>query len=121
MNAVVLVDTVNTINTINTINTVYTVGGWGRFELLSVKLTITCPETLGSLLWSDVTLRLGHHLVANLELSDCGATQERRVEVDMEMTGLNLIGCATERSLVKTHALNLVSHSVANAAVVDLL
>ena len=86
MNADILVDPVDPVDTIDTmytvyavyavyaIYTVYTVGGWGRFELLPVKLTITCSETLGSLLWGDVTLRLGHHLVANLELADSGAS-----------------------------------------------
>jgi hypothetical protein len=77
MNADILVDPVDPVDTIDTMYTVYavyTVGGWGRFELLSVKLTITCSETLGSLLWGDVALRLGHHLVANLELADSGAS-----------------------------------------------
>jgi hypothetical protein len=103
------VDTVNTIDTVHAVYAIYAVGGWGRFELLPVKLSITCPKTLCSLLWGDVTLRLGHHLVANLEFADCGTSQERRVEVDVEMAGLNLISCATERSLVKTHALILLA------------
>ena len=109
MNVDVLVDTIDTIDTIDTVHTVYAVGGWRRFELLPVKLTITSPETLCSLLWGDVTLRLGHHLVANLELADSGASQQRRVEVDVEVTGLNLVGSASERGLMETHALILLA------------
>ena len=46
-----------------------------RFELLSVKFAAACPQALCSLFRSDVTLGLGHHLVADLELADCGASQ----------------------------------------------
>ena len=92
------------VDTIDTIDTIDTVRQWCMLELLTVKLAVTGAKTLCSLLRSDVALRLCQHLVADLELSDCGATQKRGVEVDVEMAGLDLVGCACERSLVNTHA-----------------
>jgi hypothetical protein len=73
-------------------------------ELLAVKLAIAGAEALCSLLRGDVALRLCEHLVADLELPDCGATQKRGVEVDVEVAGLDLVDCTCERSLVNAHA-----------------
>ena len=92
------------------IDTVYAVGDWRGLKLLAVKLAATGAQALCSLLRSDVALRLGHHLVADLELTNGGTSQEGRVEMDVEMAGLDLVDCACERSLVKTHACILVSY-----------
>jgi hypothetical protein len=86
------------------IDTVYTVGDWCGLKLLAVQLAATGAQALCGLLRGDVALRLGHHLVSNLELANGGTSQERRVEVDVEVAGLDLVGCARERSLMEAHA-----------------
>jgi hypothetical protein len=88
------------------VDTVYAIRAWRMLQPSAVKLATTGAQALGGLLWSDVALGLGHHLIADLELADSSAAQEWWVEVDVEVAGLDLIGCACERSLMETHAWN---------------
>jgi hypothetical protein len=90
--SVVAIDTVNTI--------------WLRrtLQLLAVQLASASSETLCSLLGSYVALRLGKHLVADLELTDRSASEQRWKEVDVEVTALDLFRRASQGRLMYTHA-----------------
>ena len=56
------------------------------------------------MLGRDVALGFGHEFIADEEFADGGTAEERRVEVDVEVTGFDFVGSAGERSLVETHA-----------------
>jgi len=66
----------------------------------SVQWTAASAQSRRGLLRSDVALRLGHHLVANQELPHCGATEKRRIEVDVKVTCFDLLIRAIEWCLV---------------------
>jgi membrane-bound lytic murein transglycosylase MltF len=87
-----------------TIDTINTIRRRRTLQLLAVKLGSAIPETLCSLLGSDVALRFGEHFVADLELTDGSAPEQRWEEVDMEMTALDLFRRASQGRLMYTHA-----------------
>jgi hypothetical protein len=90
--SVVAIDTINTIRLRRAL------------QLLAVQLASASSETLCSLLRSDVALRLGKHLVADLELTDRSAPEQRWEEVDVEVTALDLFRRASQGRLMYTHA-----------------
>lgn len=78
-------------------------------QVLAVKLSAAVSESGSSLLGSDVALRLCHHLVTNQELAHSSAAKKRRIEVDVEVASIDLLGSAFEWCLVKTHACSTFS------------
>jgi hypothetical protein len=72
-------------------------------QMLSIQLTSTIiPQSLGSLLWSNIPLRLGHKLISNQKLSDCRTSEKRGIEMHMEMRGLDFLLRAFKWSLMDT-------------------
>lgn len=98
------IDAIGAIDAVRGMRAVCAIDQWCRFQPLPVELAVTGSQTLSSLLGCDVTLRLCHHLIADLELADTGASQKWWVEVNMEMARLDLVSCTLERRLVHTHA-----------------
>jgi hypothetical protein len=90
-------------------------------QLLAVKLSTAVSESGSRLLRGNVALRLCHHLVTNQELSHGRAAEEGRVEVHVEVTGLNLLGSTFKWCLVKTHAYCLLVSSISQIMDLDIL
>jgi len=74
-------------------------------QVLPIQFTSTViSQSLGCLLRRDVPLWLGHQFVANKELADCSATEERWIEVHVEMRGVDFLLRAFKGSLVDARA-----------------
>jgi hypothetical protein len=89
---------------INAVGTIHTVCWRRSLELLAVKFASTTSQTLGSLLRSDVALRFGKHLIADLKLANSSAAKQWWIEMDMEMTALDFFRRTSQRGLMYTHA-----------------
>jgi hypothetical protein len=70
----------------------------------AVEWPTAVAQAFRGLFGCDIALRLGHELVPDEKLPHGGAAQKGWVEVDVEVAGFNLFGCAGERSLVEAHA-----------------
>jgi hypothetical protein len=51
----------------------------------------------------DISLWLGQHLIPDEELPHRGTSQERRIEMDMEMAGFDFLSLAVQWCLVYAH------------------
>lgn len=107
--SVMTVHSVDAIRAISTVDAIDTGHEWLLFEGLAIQWAAAASEMVCSLLRRDVALRLGQHLVTDLELADGGAAEQGRVKMNMEMTALDFIGCAFQRRLMNTHACMSVS------------
>ena len=70
----------------------------------AIERTTAVAQAFRGLFRCDVALGLGHELVADKELADGGAAQYGWLEVDVEVAGFDLFGCAGGGSLVEAHA-----------------
>lgn len=73
-------------------------------QLLAVKLSTAVSKSGSGLLRGDVALRLCHHLITDQELAHSSAAEEGRIEMHVEVTGLDFLGRTFKRCLMKTHA-----------------
>lgn len=83
-------------------------------QLLAVEFSTAVSKSGSSLLRGNVALRLCHHLVTNQELAHSSAAKKGRIEMDVEVTSIDLVGSSFEGCLVKTHACSMVSVCVSN-------
>lgn len=83
-------------------------------QLLAVELSAAVSESGSSLLGGDVALRLCHHLVTNQELAHSSAAKKRRIEMDVEVTSIDLVRRSFEGCLVKTHTCSVFSILLSN-------
>ena len=90
-------------------------------QLLAVKLSTTVSESGSGLLGGDVALRLCHHLITDQELAHSSAAEEGRIEMHVEVTGLDLLRCTFKRCLVKTHAYFMLVTAISQHMLLDIL
>jgi len=70
------------------------------FQELPVQLTTTSPQFRSRLLRGNVALRFSHQFISNQELTNGSRSQKRRIEVHVEVAGVDFFFRAFEWCLV---------------------